>query len=610
MLSKKKTLTLAITCALTLSLSGCFLEGDDGETGPVGPAGPAGPAGADGAAGTDGASAPTTLSATLIGRSVLNETDPSGAAEIVAYQASKGWVYAVNSSGDPVVVEIMDINNLDASALTADAEGVVNNTNLDSAITLNVNDTSGLTGDANSIAFDNNNDVLAVAVAADTGVRGSVAFYDVSGAAPVFLSNVEVGFLPDNVVFTHDGTKAIVANEGEPADDYSVDPEGSISIIELTDGVPAMMDIELTFGGLDQAELEAQGAVFANPDGRTINGNLYTASVAQDLEPEYVAVSEDDSLAFVAIQENNALAIVDLSTNTLAGVIGLGFKDWSNLLLDASDRDGGVNLSNYPGLFGMYQPDTIDSFTWNGANFIVTANEGDGREYFFDAPDEATCLTTLGGVDFDDDDGCLAFIDEIRVEDLTLAANFDYVNNDDDDIGRLLVTTFLGSEDGSTDGSGTYNELYTYGARSFTIWDTNGLVVYDSGDDFERITASIFGPLFNNNNDENEGDTRSDAKGPEPEALALGMIDGRQYAFVGLERMGGVMAYDITNPYNVQFVSYFINRGVAEGADITGDLAPEGMSFISAMDSPTGEALLVIGNEESGSVQIYQITAE
>jgi hypothetical protein len=239
----------------------------------------------------------------------------------------------------------------------------------------------------------------------------------------------------------------------------------------------------------------------------------------------------------------------------------------------------------------------------------VTANEGDGREYFFDVADEAAC-TVAGGLDFDEEDGCLAFTDETRVEDLSLAANFDYVDNDDNDIGRLLVTTFKGATDDSTDGSGTYGELYTYGARSFTIWDTNGLVVYDSGDDFERITASIFGPLFNNNNDENEGDTRSDAKGPEPEALALGEIDGRRYAFVGLERMGGVMAYDITNPYNVQFVSYFANRGVAEGADITGDLAPEGMSFVSAEDSPTGEPLLIVGNEVSGSVQIYQVNIE
>nr|WP_136251999.1 choice-of-anchor I family protein [Ningiella ruwaisensis] len=607
---KKKLLLLAVVSAFSLSLSGCFLEGDDGETGPAGPAGSPGAPGNAGADGADGADAPTTLNATLLGRAVLNPEDPEGAAEIVAYQSSKGWVYAVNSSTSPVVVEIMDINSLDAAALSADAVGVINNTNLDPAITLDVNATSGLSGEANSIAFDNNNDVLAVAVAAETtGERGSIAFYDVSGAQPVFIKNVQVGFLPDSVAFTHDGAKAIVANEGEPAGDYSVDPEGSISIIELTDGVPADTHIELTFAGIEQSGLESQGAIFANPDGRTINGNLYEASVSKDLEPEYVGVSEDDTLAFVSIQEANALAIVDLTNNTLSSVIGLGFKDWGQLQLDASDRDGGVNFQRYPGLFGMYQVDTVDSYQWNGANFIVTANEGDGREYFFDVADEAAC-TAAGGLDYDEDDGCLAFIDEIRAEDLTLASNFDYLNNDDNDIGRLLVTTFKGATDGSTDGSGTYSELYTYGARSFTIWDTNGLVVFDSADDFERITASIYGSLFNNNNDENEGDTRSDAKGPEPEALALGKIGDRQYAFVGLERMGGVMTYDITNPYNVQFVSYFNNRGVAEGADITGDLAPEGMTFIEADTSPTGNALLVIGNEVSGSVTIWELSPQ
>jgi len=601
---RKQFIQALIVSSMIAALSACSLEGDDGANGSDGQPG------APGADGSPGANAPATLNATLIGRAVLNTADPEGGAEIVAFQASKGWVYAVNASVDPAVVEIIDINSLDAGALTPDAEGIITNTNVGSVITLSLA-SDGVTGEANSLAFDNNNDVLAVAVAAETGTRGVVAFYDVTGAAPVFIKTVEVGFLPDNVVFTHDGTKAIVANEGEPAGDYSVDPEGSISIITLTNGVPADDDIELTFEGFntDQAELEAQGVVFANPNGRTINGSLYTASVAKDLEPEYVAVSEDDTLAFVAIQENNALAIVDLTTNTLSNIIGLGFKDWESLLLDASDRDGGVNFQNYPGVYGMYQPDSIDSYSWNGANFIVTANEGDGREYFFDVADEAAC-TAAGGLDFDEDDGCLAFVDEIRVEDLSLAANFDYVDNDDNDVGRLLVTTFKGATDDSTDGSGTYGELYTYGARSFTIWDTNGLVVYDSGDDFERITASIFGPLFNNNNDENEGDTRSDAKGPEPEALALGKIDGRRYAFVGLERMGGVMAYDITNPYNVQFVSYFANRGVAEGADVTGDLAPEGMSFVSAEDSPTGEPLLIVGNEVSGSVQIYQVNIE
>ncbi len=250
----------------------------------------------------------------------------------------------------------------------------------------------------------------------------------------------------------------------------------------------------------------------------------------------------------------------------------------------------------------MYQPDTISSYTWKGANFIVSANEGDGREYFFDAADEADC-TAKGGLDYDKDDGCLAYIDESRAEDLTLASNFAYLNNDDDDIGRLKVTTVKGDENND----GQYEALYTYGARSFTIWDSNGLVVFDSGDQIERITASVHGAQFNNDEDTNEGDTRSDAKGPEPEALALGQIGERTFAFVGLERMGSIMVYDITNPYDVKFEDYFYNRGLVEDAEISGDLAPEGMAFIPADKSATGEALLVIGNEISGSVAVWQI---
>ena len=407
------------------------------------------------------------------------------------------------------------------------------------------------------------------------------------------------------VTFSHDGAKVVVANEGEPNGDYSIDPQGSISIINVNDGVIAdnATNIDFTAYNDKQSELEALGLIFANPTGRTINGNLINTTVAMDLEPEYVSISKDNKYAYVSIQENNALAIVNLEDNSLE-LKGLGFKDWSSLQIDASDKDGGVNFKSYPGLYGMYQPDTISSFSWKGANFIVSANEGDAREYFFDTTDEADCITK-GGVDFDEDDGCLAYIDESRVEDLTLAANFDYLNNDDNDIGRLKVTTVKG--DNNNDGQ--YESLYAYGARSFTIWDSNGLVVFDSGDDIGRITASVHGEAFNNNEDENKGDTRSDDKGAEPEALTIGTIGERTFAFIGLERMGGIMIYDITNPYDVQFEDYFYNRGLIAGAEITGDLAPEGMTFIPREQSATGEPLLIIGNEISGSIAVWEVSA-
>ncbi|ETJ48919.1 choice-of-anchor I family protein [Pseudoalteromonas agarivorans] len=590
-----------IALSLISILTGCSLDGDDGQDGTQGIQGEQGTAGQNG---TNGTNANSALNISLVGRAVLNAQSPEGAAEIVAYQASKKWIYAINSSGDEAVVNIIPADTFDTAALVQDNEGIVSATNLTSTITLTLNDNTP--GDANSIAIDENNQMLAVAMAAkNVGEAGQIAFYDISGDTPAFIKNVPAGFLPDMVTFNHDGTKVVVANEGEPNGDYSIDPEGSVSIINIVEGVVAdtATNIDFTTYNSQQAELESDGFVFANPTGRTINGNVINTTVAMDLEPEYVSISKDNKYAYVSIQENNGLAIINLEDNSVE-LKALGFKDWSDLQIDASDKDGGVNFKSYPGLYGMYQPDTISSFSWKGANFIVSANEGDAREYFFDVTDEADC-TAKGGLDYDEDDGCLAYIDESRVEDLTLAANFDYLNNDDDDIGRLKVSTVKGD----TNDDGQYESLYAYGARSFTIWDSNGLVVFDSGDDIGRITASVHGEAFNNNEDENEGDTRSDDKGAEPEALTIGTIDERTFAFIGLERMGGIMVYDITNPYDVQFEDYFYNRGVIEGADITGDLAPEGMVFVPAEQSATGEPLLIIGNEISGSIAVWQIAA-
>ncbi|MBO1254752.1 choice-of-anchor I family protein [Alteromonas sp. 5E99-2] len=597
----KNRLALAVSTAfLIATLSAC--DGDDGRTGDAGIDGVDGTNGEDG---VDGASALSGLSTTLVARTVLNAESPEGAAEIVQYQQSTGYLFAINSSGDNGTVEILDLSSADPSALTVDAEGVVNNTNLDILNSINLSDNTS--GDANSIAISDELGLLAVAMAADdVATNGQIALYDIAGAAPVFIKNIEVGVLPDMVTFSPDSSKIIVANEGEPSGDYAIDPEGTVSIINITGNEVADTAIAIRFTPYNdmQAELEAQGAVFPNPSGRTINGVDINITVAMDLEPEYVAVSADSTTAYISMQENNAMAVVDLTTDTLVDVRGLGFKGWSQYLIDASDRDGGINLQRYDNLFGIYQPDTIATIRWQGADFIVTANEGDAREYFFDVVDENACIAA-NGLDFDDDDGCLSYTDEIRAEDLTLeVAAFANVNNDDDDLGRLQVTTELG--DGN--GDDTYEELYTFGGRSFSIFDANGTLVFDSGDDIVRITSAVHGGAFNNDEDENEGDTRSDAKGAEPEALAIGEIDGRTIAFIGLERMSGILAYDVTNPFNVSFLHYFYNRGLVEGADITGDLGPEGMAFIPATDSSS--ARLIVGNEISGSVSVWEVRAQ
>ena len=582
---------------VSAALTGCGLDGDDGAQGETGAQGPQGEQGDPGTDGSDGTDASIGIAMDIVGRAFLgNQT----AAEIVQYHAETNTIYATNSANNTIAV-------IDASSVsTATMADPINNTTLTQTTIALPADLNGVTlGSVTSIAV--SGDLMAVAVPADVKTdNGYVLFYNgLDSSAPAFLDSVEVGALPDMVTFTPDGGKVLVANEGEPSGDYTIDPEGSVTVINiLASGEPEETGTTVGFTALNgtEADLMAQGMMFPNPAGRTINGTAITSTVAKDLEPEYITATND--VAYVSLQENNGLAIIDLEELTV-DVVGLGTKSWAGLNIDIQENDA-VSFGQYTGIYGVYQPDTLASFTWKGATFIVTANEGDAREYFFEAADEAACIAA-GGISFDADDGCLAYTDEVKVEDLTATANSELAMlQATGEADNLRVTSAMGD----ADGDGEYDAAYTYGARSFTIWDQNGLVVYDSGDDFERITASVHGAQFNNGDDENAGDSRSENKGPEPEALTVGQVGDRTYAFIGTERMGGIFVYDVTNPYDVQFAEYVINRDLTEGlanSDVIGDLAPESLVFVSAEESPSGVPLLVVGNEVSGTVTVWQI---
>lgn len=583
-----------LALALVTAIGGCSLEGDDGADGaagvegPAGPQGPQGPGGSngnDGSNGSDGQDAQLGVSATLIGRHV-SATYGSGAAEIVQFHAASNRIFVVNGAAGRV--DVMDASNLTNDAVS-DGPVADNLTSiaLDLPASVTIGNATVTLGGANSIAISGN----LLAIAAEAAVKqdaGAVLFYDISGE-PAFISAVAVGALPDMVTFTPDGGKLLVAGEGEPNADYTVDPNGTVAIIAIANGVPATTATLLDFTAFEgqRAALLAAGAKFASPLGTT---------VAQDLEPEYIAISSDSRTAWVTLQESNALAIVDLTTPAVTTVKALGIKDWgvAGNELDVSNRDG-VNIRNWPGVYGLYQPDTIASYSWNGATFLVTANEGDARDY----------------------DG---YSEESRVSGLTLDPAFpslaDYSSNG---LGRLNVTTALGDDDND----GDYDRLFAYGARSFSIWDAGGRLVWDSGSQLERIAAALYGDSFNSNHLEGlSGDNRSDDKGVEPEALAVGQVGQRTYAFIGAERMSNIYIFDITNPFAPTFVEVVINRDLdadyaiddettpaeVEGDYATaGDLGPEGMVLVPAANSPTGSALLLVGNEVSGTTAVYAI---
>jgi hypothetical protein len=603
----------ALVLAMSLSLTGCSLEGDDGVNGIDGENGAVGSPGANG---NDGQDANATISLNLVGRIKLNPSDPEGAAEIVQFHPASKTIFAINGAAAEPTIAMIDASSLSAEALS----NPLSNENLTStALVLPIEQNGIKLSSPTSISV--LGDWMAVAMPAeDLATNGMVLFYNgLNTSSPAFIKAVEVGNLPDMVTFTPDASKVLTANEGQPSGDYSIDPEGSISIITIVNGMPNDTSININFSDYNgkQTELETQGMHFPNPSGRTINGTLINTTVAQDLEPEYITTTND--IAYVTLQENNGLAIINLTDNSVQ-VIGLGFKDWSAYQFDGLE-DGTVSFGQYDNLFGMYMPDTIASYQWKDAHFLLTANEGDAREYFFDTlnadgeQDEDLC-SAAGGQDFDKDDGCLSFSEETQGRKLNFAPGSDLDTNAGDDpkdfdftaypLGRLNVSKMLG--DNNNDGE--YEALYTYGARSFTIWDSNGLVVFDSGDDFERISASVHGDAFNNDNDENKGDSRSSNKGPEPEALTVGQVGDKTYAFIGLERMGGIFVYDVSNPYDTKFVDYVINRDLTEGGDLMGDNGPEGMVFVDATNSPTGSALVIIGNEISGTVSVWQVTED
>ena len=432
-------------------------------------------------------------------------------------------------------------------------------------------------GGVNSVAISNGKAAVSITALTKTD-PGVVKFYNTTDFTNT--GTVTVGANPDAVVFTQDGTKLLVANEGEPTNYTGApDPEGSVSIIDAS----TLAAITASFNSFDSqaAALQAAGVRLLDPTKLTTSG--YTPpTVSQDLEPEYITISADGTTAVVTLQEANAVAFVDIATATITSIKSLGLKDHSlaGNGLDVSDRDGtsttvfNGNIQNW-NVKGMYMPDGIASFTQGGQQFYVTANEGDSRADWAGYSDEVR----VGS----------ATIDSVLNAALIAAHGADYKTNDDK-LSRLTVST-----SGDLDGDGDLDELHAYGARSFSILDADGDIVFDSGDQIEQIIKAHFMPSTTSTLgvDSRWDDTRSDNKGPEIESVAIGQVGGKTLLFVGLERSSSIMVWDLTDRTAPEFL---------EMLQHTSDVGPEGLSFFT----DGGDGYLAVSSEVSGTTTLYK----
>jgi hypothetical protein len=545
---------------------------------------------------------------TLLNAYVEGNVTRVGGSEIVTYTQQDATVLATvaNSAASAYGVQIMTLSN----SASLSERAYIDYSSTFGAVA-NMSSVSSVAADPTGRGFG----VATFVPTANTSTLGKITFFDLTAGFSGGTRNLvtlDVGFHPDSVTFSADGNKLIIVNEGEfnanVANPSSTgNAPGSISVIDLTSvtntaGIAALTNASVNtydfssgnlasgvnLNGVRNPSVAALGTsgtfIGAVPNFTTLAGT--DPDFYKGMEPEYATVLGNK--VYVTMQENNAIGVFNMGTSKWEAVNKLGTLTQT---IDASDMDGALNapsISINDIVKGNPMPDTLRSFTIAGSDYLITVNEGDARTDDRD-------ISRLG--DIAGNDSMNPILDTTAFPATQTGVRANAVQ------GRLNVSRLDGDTgaNGGTAGDGKIDEAVMNGTRSFTIWNAaTGSKVYDSGEststNFENILATLDPTRFNMNNGSLANfDTRSDDKGPEPEALTIGQIGSKLYAFIGMERQNGLMVYDITNPASPTFVNYINSQA-------NGLISPESMVFIPGAENPTGIALLLTGYEGTGSL--------
>ena len=362
---------------------------------------------------------------------------------------------------------------------------------------------------------------------------------------------------------------------------YSNSPKGEIGFVDITDVKAPKALGALAMGGepTSVTVLGAQALVavntrtdFVNVSGKLVVVDITTrkevASIALPGQPDSLAVSKDGKFIAVVIENErdesvNKGAMPQLPGGSLVIVDVAGAPStWKTRTVSLTGLDGML----YP---TDPEPEYVDINESNVA--VVTLQENNHIALVDLATGKVTKHFSAGSVDLTKVD-----LTDKRPNVVDFSESQAGRLREPDGVTWISKTQFVTANEGDLNG----------GSRSFTLFNADGTVAYDSGNSLEHLMASIG----------HYNDKRSDAKGNEPENAEFGRFGGTDYLFVASERSSALVVYDLSKA-NAPAYKQVLPAG----------LAPEGVLAIPSRN------LLIAASEEDdrsilsrSSLSIYQ----